>query len=36
MKLVFARDMADARARMTGARRLLRDLVRIAERRKAA
>ncbi len=36
MKLVFARDMADAKARMTGARRLLRDLVRIAERKKAA
>jgi transcription-repair coupling factor (superfamily II helicase) len=36
MKLVFAKDMADARARMTGARRLMRDLVRIAERKKAA
>jgi transcription-repair coupling factor (superfamily II helicase) len=36
MKLVFARDMADAKARMTGARRLMRELVRIAERKKAA
>jgi transcription-repair coupling factor (superfamily II helicase) len=32
MKLVFVRDFADAKARLKGATRLLRDLVRIAER----
>ena len=36
MKLVFVRDFADAKARLKGATRLLRDLVRIAERPVAA